>query len=201
MMFLRIIALVFVGALAGCASIHSSSEKFSDDKYFCSTVRGFQSYLESEHIELSINETIEIDGVEVPELLVPEAQSKLQLEVDDDVFDAPHEPGRRLEDAVSDRAIDVRFCLEKGEERIYFGWADAKYREFVWSETPISLRLATERSCTLSSFPLSTGGLHVQESRIQVPSAHVRSFLGKARQSGERQVPDCPPALTYRARR
>ena len=186
--FLRLCVIAFALALVGCASIESNIGKFSDDKYYCSTLRGYQSYLESYHD----GDPVDATDSAIPGQLVSNAAASLQVGIDDQTFDAPHAPGRRLEDSVSDRPVDVRFCLERGRERIYFGWKDAKYREFIWSERPFSLRLAIVRSCTLSSFPLSTRGEYVKDSRIQVSTDRMRSFLDGARQSGETQVSDCP---------
>lgn len=224
MYLLRPLALTLVVALAGCATIELNTGKFSDDKYFCSTLRGYQSYLESYHVEHGLEERFGVEELGSsrqstgdapsgdfgdaepqisPEQSLPRAlQQAVNNEPRSDhplndqeletQFEAPHVPGRRLEDTVTDRSVDVMFCLEKGGENIYFGWMDAKYDEFVWSDTPLSLRIAIERSCTLQSFPISTRGQHVKDSRIQVLSARMRTFLAKARQSGESQVRDCP---------
>lgn len=219
MKLLRMLALTSFVALVGCASVEPNIGKFSEDKYFCSTVIGYQSYLEGYHVDLSYEQTWgveELSELEAPAPSVtsgsPRATSSsgpqdgipselrealsnsgpIDYLVDEEAFEAPHEHGKRHEDNVSDRPVDITFCLEKGGEKIYFGWSDVKYREFVWSETPFSLRLAIERSCSLQSFPISTRGEYVKDSRIQVPSVRMRSFLTKARQSGESQVPNCP---------
>lgn len=146
MSFLRITTVGFMLALVGCTSVHNTLERFGSDKYFCQTMRAYQSYIE---------------------------------------YDA-------AEDVTTDRPVDVRLCLEKGGDRIYFGWGDAKYREFIWSESPFSLTLAVERTCMLQVFPISTRGRFVQDSRIQVPSVRLRAFLDAAKNSGEAQVADCP---------
>ena len=215
----RLLALAVVATLSGCASIESNIGKFSDDKYFCSTVRGYQSYLDGYHEELSfeerwgIEELDELQQETYPTLVQDSSDALAQQGVPselldgyanesvdhpfideefEDGFEAPHVHGRRFEDNVSDRPIDVTFCLQRGGEKIYFGWSDAKYGEFVWSDTPFSLRLAIDRSCSLQSFPISTRGEYVKDSRIQVPTVRMRSFLIGARQSGETQVPNCP---------
>ncbi len=144
--YLQVLSLAMLTVLVGCTNIQVPTGRFDDDKYFCQTLKGYQSYIE---------------------------------------YDA-------AEDINTDRRIDVRFCLEKGNDRIYFGWGDAKYREFVWSARPFSLDLAVERSCKLQSFPISTRGRYVKDSRIQVPSVRLRAFLDAAKESGEMQIQDCP---------
>ena len=102
------------------------------------------------------------------------------------------------EDPIGDRPTEVTLCLERGRDNVYFGWKDVKYREFIWSETPFALSLAEDRSCKLQSFPLSTRGRLVKDSRIQVPSRFVRAFLREAKESGESQIRDCPnPVVEY----
>lgn len=96
------------------------------------------------------------------------------------------------EDIIGDRQTEVELCLKKGTFDIHFGWYDVKYRSFVWNKQPFGLELAVERSCNLQSFPISTRGHYVKDSRIQVLTESMREFLDEARESGEEQVQKCP---------